>query len=350
VNRTTSRSSNGVGLRNKALGILVGATGILGLGSSALAEVYSTPGNEVAVGTNGSSANAQYVGVGHGGGGSSGKLVAANVGGHSHSNVLSVSTTTASGSEDRTLPYCPEGIYCHPPIAVALGNATGIIAVSGAGYAYGDWIAVSGGSAGGRTWGCGQQYGLLCMLPSVVVAGTGSAYGDYAISLLGPATSDTLAVSGMGTASGNGGIYGSWGTAVSGTGYATGGTAVSGTNNARGHNHWFDDGTAVSGTGTATAQWIAVGGGGASAGNPWAEGVAVAGDGDANSNWVAVSGTRHANANGGILAVSGTGPASTGSGGLIAVSGTGNAYANGGLLAVSGTGDAYGATIANISG
>lgn len=251
--------------------IVAGAVaGSYSLGSAALAETYTDPVGlgVVVVGTDGSDARSSIVAVSQGG--CADGLVAVAVGesghdcwwngwGHEAYGLVGLGLLGAEGGIAIGGGDSAAGITA---LAVGGGNASGLVAVSDTGSAQAYCL-------GPIPWGDN------CAEPGVAVSGTGTAYGDgHTFSGTGPAQSTwdgtdnplwpIVAVSGLGSASGGN-------LAVSGTGTADG-------RSTKASQHPVPyPGVTISGTGSARGGWIAIAPNGRaeSEGN----GVAVAGRG-----------------------------------------------------------------------
>jgi hypothetical protein len=235
-------------------------------------------------------------------------------------------------------------------IAVSGMGDTGanLVGVSGTGNSYATVLAAVSGTG---------YAGPAAGMPLMTLSGTGDSYGNLlAVSGLGNATTTGYSVAGI--------TYP--GIAVSGVGCATsnqwqGSAAIS-----SGYNHCASTGSiAVSGMGDTAADLIGISGTGTSyvsniaavsilgdsvpaAASPY---LAISGLGRADARWLAISGTGSSTSWGygtlpGAIAVSGAGPANgnTGSPYGVGVSGAGDSYGNVG--AVSGVGNANGGQVA----
>ena len=299
--------------RFKKVAVVLGsAVGALGVGSAAMADVVGDPFGLVSIGLFGSSTNNAQVAVAIGGGdantervdNTSAPLALAVGGGNANGGIVSAAVLGGSAN----------GYWATTLVALALlggnadGNTTSMLAFSDSGCASSGW-GLYVGLAVSLADGCGatSQRAAVGLRGAdahgpIAVSDTGAATGSCTtpsytcltntgtgISVGGPA-SGGIAVSGMQGAN-------AWGTAgspllaVSGLGAAQGPIAVAGTGNATSTTWSFVPGVAVSGTGCSDAAEVAVGGNCANGGL-----VAVGGTGDANSGLVAVSGTGNATA------------------------------------------------------
>ncbi|MDQ3756662.1 MAG: hypothetical protein M3394_02285 [Actinomycetota bacterium] len=179
---------------------MLGALLAVSLGAGlvpAFADVYSTPGGEAAVGTNGETVTADFLAVSNGGYAGSYQGIALNTTG-----TASGTYAAASGTGCAKAPYSAvavSGTGCADAAVVSASGtgsagrnnpsgAPGLVSVSGAGCAKGLYAAASGtGCADGGYAG---------------VSGLGKATGAVAVSAGGQASGGTVGVTGWGNASG----------------------------------------------------------------------------------------------------------------------------------------------------